>query len=181
MAGDIQRIADLESAPVAEAVAQHSEVVESLYVAGSVGARPLVVVRPMGFLTAAELRRHCRELGVAAEFDVLFIDETQAVDTAAPDAAWLTANAAPDALSLFEAPDGEIETQLVAVWERILDFTPISVHDDFVDVGGDSLSAMEIAVAIAQRWDVNLSLVDLVDASSVRNLSELVRAAQASR
>ncbi|MCX4850450.1 phosphopantetheine-binding protein [Streptomyces sp. NBC_00893] len=180
MTGNTQRIA-LEPASVAETVARHAEVVDSLCIPATDSSRPLVVVKSTGYLTAAELRRHCGEFGKDAEFDVLLVDELPTVDTATPDSTRLTADAAPDSVFRFEAPQGEIETELVAAWEQVLDFTPISVVDDFVDVGGDSLMALEIAVAIARRWDVNVDLVDLVDASSVRNLATLVSAAQADR
>ncbi|WP_327347357.1 phosphopantetheine-binding protein [Streptomyces europaeiscabiei] len=180
MIGDSQRIA-LESASVAEAVAGHAEVVDSLCIPGSDGSRPLIVVKSKGYLTAAELRRHCGESGMDAEFDVLLVDELPTSDVAALDSARLSVDAAPGTLFRFEAPQGEIETELVSLWERVLDFTPISVVDDFVDVGGDSLVALEIAMAIARRWNVNVDLVDLVDASSVRNLAALVNAAQANQ
>lgn len=179
MTGESQRIAALDPEPVAEAVARHAEVVDSLCIPGAGALRTLVVVKSTGYLTAAELRRHCAESGVKAEFDVLLVDELPTVEPTASDSARLTAEAPHGTLFRFEPPQGEIETELVAIWERLLDFTPISVVDDFVDVGGDSLVALEIAVAIAHTWGVNIELVDLVDASSVRKLAAVVGTARA--
>jgi len=45
------------------------------------------------------------------------------------------------------------EKWLVDVWSRVFR-TPISVHDDFFDLGGDSLLAMQIVSAAGGRFDI---------------------------
>jgi polyketide synthase PksJ len=76
------------------------------------------------------------------------------------------------------AADG-LEEELIAIWERVLDVAPISVLDDFIDVGGESLHAIQIAAEISEKWEQSLTLVELLDASSVRGLARLIAASHA--
>ncbi|MGF1598328.1 MAG: amino acid adenylation domain-containing protein [Acidimicrobiales bacterium] len=50
----------------------------------------------------------------------------------------------------------EREAQVVAVWERILGLEPIGVDDDFFALGGDSLAALEMIVALAEAAGTDL-------------------------
>ena len=48
-----------------------------------------------------------------------------------------------DASSFFKTgasvPQTEAELQLVEIWEEVLGFHPIGVHDNFFEIGGDSI------------------------------------------
>lgn len=43
-----------------------------------------------------------------------------------------------------EAPQGELEVKIAAIWERVLGTKEISRDDDFFMCGGDSLKAVKI-------------------------------------
>ena len=45
----------------------------------------------------------------------------------------------------------DLERTVIAVWERILRIEPIGVEDDFFALGGDSLSALEMIVALGDE------------------------------
>ncbi|MEM7284819.1 MAG: amino acid adenylation domain-containing protein [Actinomycetota bacterium] len=53
--------------------------------------------------------------------------------------------------SLHVTPESDIERAIVAVWEQILGIEPIGVADDFFALGGDSLAAMQMVVALSDR------------------------------
>ncbi|CAM5587308.1 phosphopantetheine-binding protein (plasmid) [Streptomyces viridifaciens] len=163
-----------ETPAIAAAVDEHPEIVEFRYVDDIPGANPMVVAKTTGFLGGSELRRYCRERGGSAEFDVLVVDEMPKPDISAADLRSLAEQAQEGAFSAFATPQGPVETALVEMWERLLEFAPISVLDDFVELGGDSLIALEVAVEISQTWGRNLSLVDLIDASSIRRLARIL-------
>lgn len=48
------------------------------------------------------------------------------------------------------APTTELERTIVDLWERVLRVEPISVDDDFFALGGDSLAALGMIVALAE-------------------------------
>ena len=46
------------------------------------------------------------------------------------------------------APRTALEKQLVAIWEKVLGISPVGIQDDFSELGGDSLRAVEMALTI---------------------------------
>lgn len=52
----------------------------------------------------------------------------------------------------------ETETFLLGIWSAVLEIDGIGVHDDFLDLGGDSLSAMRCINRIRSVAGVELSL-----------------------
>ncbi len=49
------------------------------------------------------------------------------------------------------------ERAVVAVWERVLGIEPIGIDDDFFALGGDSLAALEMIVAVSEQLEVEVS------------------------
>jgi amino acid adenylation domain-containing protein len=77
------------------------------------------------------------------------------------DRAALTARPLPLQTSDKKISDARdfIETQLVAVWEDLLQRRDIGIQDDFFELGGDSLLAMKLTLQIEEIYgrDVNLA------------------------
>lgn len=64
---------------------------------------------------------------------------------------------APRAPSLAarEAPAGELEIELAALWRTLLRVETVGRHDNFFELGGDSLLLIQLADRLAQRgWQV---------------------------
>lgn len=56
---------------------------------------------------------------------------------------------APDVESLrsaFVAPENEVQEKLCSAFEKVLNLSQVGIHDDFYEMGGDSLSAIELVV-----------------------------------
>ncbi|MEZ5408966.1 MAG: amino acid adenylation domain-containing protein [Acidimicrobiales bacterium] len=58
------------------------------------------------------------------------------------------------ASGLTIAAETETEASVISVWERVLRLEPISVDDDFFALGGDSLAALEMIVAVGEATGV---------------------------
>ncbi len=58
------------------------------------------------------------------------------------------------------------EAAVARVFAQALGRERVGVGDDFFDLGGDSLSAVEVLVAISDRFGVELSAADLLEAST---------------
>lgn len=76
--------------------------------------------------------------------------------------------------SLLSGPEGDIETQLAAVWEDLLGVTPVGMHDNFFELGGHSLLATRVLARIDSYFGVRLPLRAIFEAPTVRQLSALV-------
>ena len=68
-------------------------------------------------------------------------------------------------------PRNQVEEQLVAIWEELLQFRPIGVTDDFFDLGGHSLLAARLAARIEAQFGRSLALSDLLKGSTIELLA----------
>ncbi|WP_049786408.1 non-ribosomal peptide synthetase [Mycetohabitans rhizoxinica] len=73
---------------------------------------------------------------------------------------------APDgaafALQVYEAPQGELETTLAAIWSELLGVKRVGRHDNFFALGGHSLLAIRLIERL-RRVDFELSVRTLFD------------------
>ncbi len=72
-------------------------------------------------------------------------------------------------------PEGEIENQLAAMMEQVLDCAPVGRRDNFFDLGGDSLKAIELA-AMAHYEGIYFDLQNIFDYPTVQQLAASIEA-----
>ena len=78
-------------------------------------------------------------------------------------------------------PRDEVEEQLAAIWEDLLQIRPIGVTDDFFDLGGHSLLAVRLAARIEEQFGRSLALSDLLLGSTIEELAARIREPVGSR
>ena len=71
----------------------------------------------------------------------------------------------------YEAPDGELEKRLAKEMEEVLNYSPIGRNDNFFDLGGDSLKAIEF-VSKAHNSGIYFDLQSIFDYPTVKELRE---------
>lgn len=71
---------------------------------------------------------------------------------------------------------GDVETKLVQIWSEILelDESSIGVTDDFFDLNGNSLLAIQLLTAINKNYGIQLELQEIFKRKTIRGLSELI-------
>jgi acyl carrier protein len=74
----------------------------------------------------------------------------------------------------FEAPRTELEAQLAEIWGIVLGVTGVARDDDFFDLGGNSLVAVQLVAQVRKATKVKLPMRSLFEASSVAAMAELV-------
>lgn len=74
----------------------------------------------------------------------------------------------------FQAPENEIESELVEQWQQLLGLTKIGVTHAFIDMGGDSLKAMRMIAGIYKAFNVDISLKDFFEQPTIRHLATLI-------
>ncbi|MEL7331898.1 MAG: amino acid adenylation domain-containing protein, partial [Cyanobacteria bacterium J06560_2] len=55
----------------------------------------------------------------------------------------------PDLTAAFVAPQTDVEKTLAQLWQQVLKVGRIGIHDNFFDLGGDSIMAIQIAARLA--------------------------------
>jgi amino acid adenylation domain-containing protein len=72
----------------------------------------------------------------------------------------------------FVAPRDEIEGQLAQIWSEILNIHPVGVKDNFFDLGGHSISAVQLMGKIKQQFGKTLPLTALFPSATIEELAE---------
>ncbi|MEH6592863.1 MAG: amino acid adenylation domain-containing protein [Halioglobus sp.] len=65
----------------------------------------------------------------------------------------------------------ETEQVIADIWGRIVHVNTPGAHDNFFSIGGDSLSAVEMIVAIETHFDLNLPMLLAYDAPTIAQLA----------
>ena len=80
----------------------------------------------------------------------------------------------PAAAPAHRAPRTEVEGLLADLWAQLLRRESVSMGDNFFDLGGHSLVAMQLIARIRGVFDVELSINDFLDAPTLAGLAERV-------
>ncbi|GMQ63366.1 non-ribosomal peptide synthetase family protein [Vallitalea maricola] len=72
---------------------------------------------------------------------------------------------------LYVKPKTSLEKQLVSLYEKVLNIKKVGVTDDFFELGGDSLKAMELIVK-ADKLEIGLEIKDVYNYPTIRKLTQ---------
>jgi thioesterase domain-containing protein len=72
------------------------------------------------------------------------------------------------------APRTPTESTLAAIWADLLRIEPVGVHDNFFDLGGTSLLAVDLFAQVWRRFGREMPLTSLLEAPTVEALARLV-------
>jgi acyl carrier protein len=71
----------------------------------------------------------------------------------------------------YVAPQTELQTQLVEVWQDVLSIQKIGIQDDFFELGGQSIIAMRTISAIRKQLNFELGVRELFTYRNILDLS----------
>lgn len=80
----------------------------------------------------------------------------------------------PNLTTTFVEPRTGTEQALAAIWGSQLGLESVGIHDEFFDLGGHVLLASQISSEICDRFQIELPLLKLFQASTVAELGILV-------
>jgi acyl carrier protein len=140
-------------------------------------ARPVAVVVTSGFVGAPELRRHVRaRLGQDGAPDmVAILPELPRTPERELDLAELRDQlAAMPSVYRFLPPRSDLERWLAEVWSALLTQPEIGIRDDFLELGGDSLSATSVLAEMHSVYGVDVSLADFFELATIERLAAVI-------
>lgn len=76
----------------------------------------------------------------------------------------------------YLTPNTELEKKIAEVWERFLGIEPIGIEDDFFDLGGDSLLAIQLTSYLRKELQIDLATQALLNTPSISGLIKLLQA-----
>jgi acyl carrier protein len=158
-------LSDLDAAT--KVMVDHPGTVEVGAFRDAAGRRILAVVPDLA-TAPVDLRDHLWEtLDPADRPDVLV-----AVDAVPPDAAGL--DTAGPGSHTFRAPSTPTEQDLAEIWAETLGRARIAADDNFLDLGGDSMTAALLLDLTNERLEAGLTLGDLLAAPSLAAVAQLI-------
>jgi acyl carrier protein len=76
---------------------------------------------------------------------------------------------------VYTAPRNPAEEQLADIWTQVLGHTtPIGIHDNFFDLGGNSLLGLRLVALIQEQFDIELPVRTIFDMPTVASLATAV-------
>jgi hypothetical protein len=73
----------------------------------------------------------------------------------------------------------EVEKDLVRIWENVLDVHPIGIHDNFFDLGGNSLSAARVLSRVIKQLQLEITLEPFLKSPTVAEMAVVIEEHQA--
>ncbi|MEY4518514.1 MAG: hypothetical protein RLZZ499_1113, partial [Cyanobacteriota bacterium] len=74
----------------------------------------------------------------------------------------------------FVAPRNELELQLAKIWQDVLGIQNIGIHDNFFNLGGQSLLAVRLFAEIHKSFNQKLTLSTILQASTIEQLAKAI-------
>jgi acyl carrier protein len=71
----------------------------------------------------------------------------------------------------FVEPVTSTEREVAGIWAELLGIDRVGLDDHFIELGGDSLLATQIVARVRTRFQVELSLRDVMDQPTVRRMA----------
>ena len=81
----------------------------------------------------------------------------------------------PDLGTSYAAPRTAIEEQLAVIWAEALGLERVGIHDNFFDLGGNSLTVMRVAARVHMLLDVELPVGKMFEAATIAELALVLR------
>ena len=81
----------------------------------------------------------------------------------------------PELATEYVAPTGDLERRLASVWQKVLGIEQVGIHDDFFELGGDSVQAIQIIAALGKAG-IEVTPEDFFQHQTIARLAELAGA-----
>ncbi|MCK4258700.1 MAG: non-ribosomal peptide synthase/polyketide synthase, partial [Halanaerobiales bacterium] len=75
----------------------------------------------------------------------------------------------------FVAPSNEVQEKLAKIWSEILDIEKIGVYDNFFEIGGHSLRAINIIARVYKDMNINLPLKEFFKNPTISQISQYIK------
>jgi len=161
------------------ALTSHIGVSEAVTAVREIGNGPrlvaYVVTKPMGAPSASQLRRYLQDrlAGYMIPARFIFLEDLPMLSNGKIDRNALPSPepVRPHLETPYRAPGSPMESAIAEIWGELLGLDPVGTHDHFRDLGGDSMSAAEVAVQLHKRFGIDITPEELLERSTIAELA----------
>lgn len=72
----------------------------------------------------------------------------------------------------FVEPSTDMQKELAEIWSNLLNIQKVSIKDDFFDIGGDSLGAINLANEISEKYNVTMAVKEIYDNNTIEKMEK---------
>ncbi len=83
-------------------------------------------------------------------------------------------HARPQLTNPYVAPRNPFEQKLAEIWQKSLGIEKIGIHDDFFELGGDSLLAVQLIAQLRKDFKTDFPVQSLLNVPTVAGLAEFI-------
>jgi amino acid adenylation domain-containing protein len=87
----------------------------------------------------------------------------------------------PDLGTSFVSPGTPVERKLARIWSEVLSVDRVGIHDDFFDLGGDSLAATRLVSRAVKQFQAEVPLRSLFQSPTVAEMAAVITEHQAKK
>ena len=80
----------------------------------------------------------------------------------------------PNITTPFVAAETDIQKELTEHWIEVLGIRKIGIHDNFFDIGGNSLIAAALVTKLCTRFNFEVPLAELLELPTIAQLCDLI-------
>lgn len=80
----------------------------------------------------------------------------------------------PELQGYYVAPRNEVEQTIAEIWKKLLGIEQIGIHDNYFDLGGNSVLAVRLFAQIKKIFNQKIPLATLIDAPTVEQLASVL-------
>jgi len=80
----------------------------------------------------------------------------------------------PNLPTPYVAPRNDLEKEIASVWEQLLGIEGIGIHDNFFDLGGNSLSGTQLVAKLRSQFQVDLPLRELFEDPTIAAVAAII-------
>jgi acyl carrier protein len=78
----------------------------------------------------------------------------------------------PPLAQAYVAPRNDMEQRLAAIWQEVFGIESVGIYDDFLELGGESLIALQLLNRLRTAFQVELSLRRFFETPTVAGICE---------
>ena len=78
----------------------------------------------------------------------------------------------PELDTVFVRPRTEMETSLAEIWQQVLHVDKVGIHDNFFDLGGNSLRLAEVNQKVCELLKKEIALIEMFGHPTISSLAE---------
>ncbi|HLP59077.1 MAG TPA: SDR family NAD(P)-dependent oxidoreductase, partial [Candidatus Deferrimicrobium sp.] len=80
----------------------------------------------------------------------------------------------PQLFTPYAAPMTKTQEDMVEIWKQLFGFDRVGIHDDFLELGGDSLKAITVLTAVHQKLNTAIPLPIFFSNPTIEKLAEYI-------